>query len=91
MLHAGVYGRRDQRMARDRIVAIIVERLLDAFRHHDRSREMHDRSDALLSEDSLDQSAVVDPAFIEGHVLRDDIAVAGRKVVDDGDAPAGIA
>ena len=52
---------------------------------------MHDRSDALLGEDALDQRAVVDATLIERDILGNDVAVAGREIVDDGDAPARIA
>ena len=55
MLHARIHRGRQQSMARESVVAIIFERLFDAFGHHDRSGEMHDRANALLGEDAVDE------------------------------------
>src|SRR5919106_1901449 len=74
-------------MARDRVVAVVIERLLDAFGNHDRPGEMHDRADLLLGEYALDQLTVSDIAFVETDVVWKHVACAGRKVVDDRDSP----
>src|SRR5689334_2433798 len=51
---------------------------------------MHDRADALLREDALDQGAVGDVAFVEGHVVGDRAPDAVRKIVDHRNAPPGV-
>ncbi len=91
MLHSGIDRRRDQGVARNGVVAIIFERLLDALRNHDRSREVQDRADVPLGEDAVDQLAVGDIALVEGHLVGNEVARSGREIVDDGDVPARIA
>jgi len=91
MLHACVDRCREQSVARKRIVTVIFERLLDAFRNDDRTREMQDRADALLGEYPVDQIPVGDIPFVKGHVVGNEVARSRREIVDDCDGPAGIA
>src|SRR3954454_2911701 len=77
-------------MARDRVVAVIIERLLDAFGYDDRAREMHDRADLLLVEDRIHQHPLGGRAMVERHVLGDDLARAVEQIVDDRDRPSGV-
>ena len=90
MLHAGGNRGADQGVAGERVVRIIIKRLLDALRNHDRAGEMHDRANILLRENAVDQRAVGDVSLEEWDVVGHDRARAVRKVVDDGDRPAGI-
>ena len=89
--HAGGDRGGDQRVAGERVVGVIFERLLDRFRHHDRAREMEDRADPLLAEDAVDQPAVGDRAFEERHIAGHDLAGPVRKIVDHRDRPAAVA
>ncbi len=80
----------DQRMGRDGVVAVIVERLLDAFGNDDRAGEMHDGAGPPLGENALEQLGVGDRSFVEGDVLRDDLAGPGGQIVDHRDRPAAV-
>ena len=72
-----------QRVRRDRVVPIIIERLLDQFRDHDRPSEMHDRADALLGEDAFHQRRVGDVSFVERNALGHRLADTVGQIVDD--------
>lgn len=52
---------------------------------------MHDRANALLGEDAVDELAISDIAFVERQVVGNDIARSCRKIVDHCDRPARIA
>ena len=74
MLHPGVDRGADQPVRGKRVVGIIFERVLDRFRDHDRSREMHDRADLLFVEDAVEQHALGNRPLVEGHVVGDQVA-----------------
>jgi hypothetical protein len=88
VLHPRGHRGAQQRLARDRVVAIIIERLLDALRHHDRAGEVHDRADSLLVDHAVDQHPLGDRSVIESDALRNDVARSGRQVIDHHDRPA---
>ena len=90
VLHARVDRGADQSVRSERVVGIIFERVLNRFRDHDRSREMHDRADLLLVDDTVEEHPLGDRALIERDVRRHDFARAVGQIVDDRDAPPGI-
>src|SRR4051794_11105911 len=70
------------------VVAIIFERVLDRFRNDDRPREMHDRRNPLVAENTVDQRAIGNIALVERDAVRHRLARSVGKIVDDGDPPA---
>lgn len=77
-----------QRPAFRGIVVIIFQRVLDRFRHDDRSGEMHDRADAAFGKDAGKQRPVRNVPFIQGHTIRHGKAETGGQIVDHGNVPA---
>lgn len=51
---------------------------------------MHNRSDCVLAENSRDEIAIGDIAFIQGNIVGQDEAKPGREIVEDNHRPSGI-
>jgi len=70
------------------VVVIVLEGLLDGFRHDDRTREVHHGADLLLGEDPREQIDVRDIASVERHALRNGELEPRAQIVDHRDRPS---
>ena len=91
MGNASRNARLQQRPALSRVVAVIFERILDAFGYDDRASEMHDGAYALLGKNARKQVRVLYIAFIERDIVRYGEFETRRKIVYNGNGPACIA
>jgi len=86
--HPGLDRGSEERAGLGGVVVVVLQRVLDRFRHDDRPGEVHDRADPLFGEDAGEQRAILDVAFVERHAVGDGEAEARGQVVDDADGHA---
>jgi len=90
LFHAAIDGSVQQGMASADVVLEIYGRVLDRFAHQSECREMHDRLDAVLFEELVEQRPVARVSLDEFRAPCDRLPVASRQVVQHHHALAGL-